>query len=333
MARLGIAVVGAGFMGALHARTIAESEGAHVTAIVEIDAARGRALAEQVGASWHADIEDALGRADAFVVALPDRLHEAATCRLLEAGKPVLLEKPMAHTLAAAQAIASAAQRSGARLLVAHILRFDPRYTEAAAAVRAGRIGTPVHATSGRWTLRAVGERMAGGSSPCFYLGIHDVDALQWISGAEVVRVFSRATSVGVSGGAPDAIVTTVEMTGGMVGQLYCGWTLPVTAPTGIWARTEVIGTEGLVDLDVRDHGLRILAEGRWSQPDGLHWPVVGDRVTGDLAEEIRHFVRALRDDAPFVMSVEEAMRNVAVNDAILRSVETGQPETVAPWR
>ena len=85
--------------------------------------------------------------------------------------------------------------------------------------------------------------------------------------------------------------------------------------------------------LDVRDHGLRVLSRGAWSLPDGLHWPTVNGHITGDLFEEIRHFAKAVREDRPFVISVEEAMRAVAVNDAILRSVESGVAETVEDWR
>jgi predicted dehydrogenase len=114
-----------------------------------------------------------------------------------------------------------------------------------------------------------------------------------------------------------------------MVGQLHFGWTLPAGIPTGIWARTEIIGSEGIVDLDVRDHGLRLLTGGAWSLPDGLHWPEVNGRIMGDLYEEQRHFVQALREDAEFVVPTEDALRNVAVNDAILRSVASGQPEEV----
>lgn len=292
----------------------------------------GRAVAEAFGGHYATTL-DALPLAsfDAAVVAVPDLLHEDVACALLRAGKPVLVEKPMAHTLAAAQAIARAERDGGGRLLVGHILRFDPRYVAAAAAVKAGRIGTPVHASSGRFTLRDVGERMSGASSPCFYLGIHDVDALQWITGASVRTVYARA--VGSAPGEPDAIFTTCEMTDGLVGQLHCGWTLPSNSPTGIWARTEVIGTEGIVDLDVRDGGLRLLTGERWSLPDTLHWPDTNGRISGDLFEEIQHFVRAVRDDAPFAIATDEALRAVAVNDAILRSIASNRVETVAEWR
>ena len=83
----------------------------------------------------------------------------------------------------------------------------------------------------------------------------------------------------------------------------------------------------------MRDHGLRILSKDRWSLPDGLHWPETRGRITGDLFEEIRHFALAVRNGTPFAISTAEAMRAVAVNDAILRSVTGGTVEAVEDWR
>jgi myo-inositol 2-dehydrogenase/D-chiro-inositol 1-dehydrogenase len=336
MRQIRLGIVGAGFMGQFHAQSAVGLETALLTAIVDVNAELGRSSAERYGAQHYSDVDAALAAdaADAYIVVLPDTMHRDTTVRLLGAGKAVLVEKPMAHTLDAARAMAEAS-RGGGRLMVGQILRFDPRYVQAAKAVRDGQIGEPIHASSGRFTNSALGVRMAGKSSVCFYLGVHDVDALQWISGCNITRVFSRAVSKLMPGQgvqSEDAYFTTCEMSNGMVGQLYFGWTLPEGIPTGIWARTEVIGSKGIIDLDVRDHGLRILSAGAWSLPDGLHWPMVNDRIMGDLFEEQRHFVEAVREDKPFVISTQEALRAVAVNDAILRSVKSGQQETVGDW-
>jgi len=337
MKKIRLAIVGAGFMGNFHAQSAVGLETATLSAIVDLNVPLGTALAEKYGAQHFKDVDAALAAdvADAYIVVLPDKMHRDVTIRLLEAGKPVLVEKPMAHTLEAARAMAVASQ-SGGRLMVGQILRFDTRYTQAAAAVRNGDIGDPLHGSSGRFTNSPLGQRMNGNSSVCFYLGVHDVDALQWISGNNITRVYSRAVSklmpsLGVQ--SEDAYFTTCEMTNGMVGQLYFGWTLPEGIPTGIWARTEIIGTKGIIDLDVRDSGLRILSSGAWSLPDGLHWPEANGRIMGDLYEEQRHFVEAVREDLPFLITPEEAMRAVAVNDAIIKSVSSGQPEDVADWK
>lgn len=335
--RIRVGVVGGGFMGRFHAQAIVDCPTAELAGIVDTSREVGEEAATAFEVPWFKDVGDALDakQFDAYVVALPDTLHQDTTCRLLENGAPVLLEKPMAHTLDAAKTIAAAARKSGAPLLIGHVLRFDPRYAQAADLVRDGAIGEPVHGSSGRFSLNMIGARMNGTSSVCFYLGVHDVDALQWISGSDIKRVYSRSVSkampkAGVS--SEDAILSTCELTNGMVGQLYFGWSLPDSAPTGIWARTEIVGTEGVIDLDVRDHGLRVLSKGSWSLPDGSHWPTVNGRLVGDLAEEILHFTTALQSNGEFVVPVSDALRAVAVNDAILRSVKSGEPEDVEDW-
>lgn len=332
---LKIAVVGAGFMGGLHARTVAETEDATLAAIVDSDVNGGKKAAEGFGCSYLPTVEDALDQdIDAFVVAVPDRAHVAPASAVLRAGKPVLLEKPMADTLEGARTIARAADESGARLLVGQLLRFDPRYAGAAEAVASGAVGQPLHVTAGRFASRDVGLRMAGTSSVLFYMGVHDVDAMQWVTGQRITRVYARSVSTlmpshGVD--SEDAILTVCDLADGSIGQLFTGWTRTSHDPVGIDGRLEVMGTEGTVNVDVRDHGLRVLGASGLSTPDALHWPEVQGRIRGDLAAEVRHFVSAVRHDHEFTLSVAEAMRAVAVNDAIFRSLNSGQPEDVEP--
>lgn len=329
-----IAVVGAGFMGNLHARTVKDSPVATLKAVVDLNESLGRAVADELGAVHYSSVAEALDddSIDAYVIALPDKLHEEAAVALLKAGKPVLLEKPMAHTLEVARRIAAAAEEGNARLLVGQIMRHDPRYVAAAEAVREGRIGEPLHLKAGRIADRGVGTRMRGNSSVLFYVGIHDVDAVQWITGQRITRVYSRAVSklmpsLGVE--SEDAILSVFDLENGAVGELFNGWTRPVDTPVLIDGRFELFGTEGIVEVDVRDHGVKVYGKDRFDLPDALHWPEVNGRMSGDLATELAHFIDAVQNELPFVISVEEAMRDVAVNDAILRSVESGLPEDV----
>lgn len=329
-----IGVVGVGFMGQLHATTVSQVESTHLAAVVDLNEETGRSVAGDLGAAYHRTVGDALGHdgIDAYVVALPDRHHVEATSTLLRAGKPVLLEKPMAHDLAAARTIAAAAETGGTRVMVGQLLRFDPRYAGAARAVADGEIGEVLHTKAGRIAARGIGTRMNGTSSVLFYLGVHDADAIQWVTGHRATRVYSRAVSklmpsLGVQ--SEDAILSTVDFADGSVGQLFNGWTRTENDPVGIDGRLEVFGTEGSLEIDVRDHGLTVFGKSGLQVPDGLHWPEVNGRIRGDLAAEVRHFAAAVENDAPFVVPVEDAMRAVALNDAILRSVESGQPEEV----
>jgi len=330
---INVAVVGAGFMGTLHARCVAQDPRARLVGIIDNNEPAGRKLASHLNTSYFAAIDDALEHEiDAFVVALPDRLHVDVTCTILEAGRSVLLEKPMSDTLEGAQKIANAAHAGNARLLIGHVLRFDPRYAAAAEAVQRGDIGEVVHVTAGRFGTRNIGVRLNGSSSVCFYIGVHDVDAVQWITGKTIERVYSRSVSkimpeLGVA--SEDAIFSTFDLSGGAVGNLFFGWTRPDNGPFSIDGRFEIVGTEGTIEVDVRDHGLRIFGADGYKVPDGQHWPEVNGKVSGDLEAEVGHFLACLESGESFVMPVGDALRAVAVNDAILKSVASGNPEMV----
>jgi len=321
-------------MGQLHARVISESPLAELAAIVDVDRDTAERLASSFGVASYPSVDsicDDRG-VDAAIVAVPDTDHEEPATRLLQAGKAVLLEKPMAHNLDAARRIAEVARSSQSRLMVGHILRFDPRYARAAAEVAEGVVGQPLHVTAGRFTFRDVGTRLAGRSSPCFYLGIHDIDAMQWVTGRRIIRVYARAVGTVSDSSIPptdDAIFATCELEGGVVGNLQFGWTLPNSFPSGINARLEVVGTMGSVAVDTHDHGLWVVGVGGMTLPDGLHWPETNQRITGDLADEVNHFVLNVCNDQDFLVPVADAVRNVAVNDAIIRSIKSNVPETV----
>ncbi len=331
---LRVGVVGLGFMGTLHAEVVRTCPLADLVAVVDTDVEMGRRAATQLEARHYRTVEDALAAAaaDAYVVALPDRSHADVAVSLLEAGKPVLIEKPLAHSLEAAERIARAERSGGGRLLVGHLLRHDPRYTAAAEAVQAGAIGEPVHAVAGRIASRMVGTRMNGSSSVLFYLGVHDADAIQWVVGSRATAVYSRAVSklmpaLGVD--SEDAILSVLDFDDGTIGQLFNGWTRTLDDPASMDGRLEVFGTEGRVEVDSRVFGVDVHRRDGKHAADTFHWPRVRGEIRGNLVTQLEHFVRAVGDERPFAVSVEEAMRAVALNDAILRSVESGRREEV----
>jgi predicted dehydrogenase len=334
MERLRVAVVGVGVMGTMHARAYAQCDSADLVGVMDLDATRVQEVSTALGVQGTTRLDELVEdpSIEAITVALPDREHVATTCRLLEAGKHVLLEKPMAHTLEAARQIAAAEEQSDARLMIAHLLRFDPRYEQAAVAVAGGRIGEAVHTYARRLCHRSVGVRLRGATTPVHFLATHDVDAIQWITGSRITRVYSRSVSKAVPG--PDrsqleVVVATLELENGCVGTLEAGWALPDGIPARMDARLEVVGTQGAVQVDVRDHGLHIIEAGAVSFPDTLHYPDVNGRLGGDVLDEVRHFVTAVRDQGPFVISTAEAMSVTAVNDAITRSLDSGKSEAV----
>jgi len=128
MAKLRVAVVGAGAFGRNHCRVVHESERADLVAVVDTDRARAEAMASQYGAKASTDLQDLA--VDAAIVAVPTTAHEAVAVALIEAGVDVLVEKPIAPDLESATRLIEAAESKGRILQVGHLERFNPAVLE-----------------------------------------------------------------------------------------------------------------------------------------------------------------------------------------------------------
>jgi predicted dehydrogenase len=126
MMKVRAAVIGAGAFGRNHVRVISQLRDVELTAIVDADIAKAQQLAEAYGSSAFASSEDILDHFDAAIIATPTITHEAVANFLLEAGKEVLVEKPIADSSAAAERLARLAQKRGRILQVGHLERFNP---------------------------------------------------------------------------------------------------------------------------------------------------------------------------------------------------------------
>jgi predicted dehydrogenase len=112
-----VAVIGAGSFGKNHVRVVGENPRADLKYVVDVDPARERDTA---------DFRDVIGKVDAAIVAVPTVAHAEVACALLEAGIDVLIEKPIASTLAEADRIIGLAERNGRIVQVGHLERFNP---------------------------------------------------------------------------------------------------------------------------------------------------------------------------------------------------------------
>jgi predicted dehydrogenase len=121
-----VAVIGAGSFGRNHVRVVSESPRAELTMVVDADAERAREQAGARGALAASDFRDAIRKVDAAIIAAPTVAHAEIACALLEAGIDVLIEKPIASTLAEADRVIAAADSHGRIVQVGHLERFNP---------------------------------------------------------------------------------------------------------------------------------------------------------------------------------------------------------------
>jgi len=131
-----IAVVGCGAFGRNHLRVVRDSERAQLVAAVDADAAKAEAGAAEFGGVALTDIAGLRGKADAAIVAVPTTLHAEVGCALMEAGLDVLIEKPIASTVAEAMRLVATAAAHGRILQVGQLKRFNPAVMALAKAVR-----------------------------------------------------------------------------------------------------------------------------------------------------------------------------------------------------
>src|SRR5579863_9272075 len=180
-ARARIALVGAGAMGANHARVIAESDAADLAVIIDTDAERVRPLAERLGCAFAEDLAAAAG-CDAAVIATPTALHAGAARALLELGRPILVEKPLTPDLETSRALVACAERRGVPLMCGFVERFNP----VVSTMHSLLDEPPVHIVG----LRHSPETPRTTLSVVFDLLIHEIDlALGYMGGARPSRV------------------------------------------------------------------------------------------------------------------------------------------------
>lgn len=210
MSRLRVAVIGVGYHGRHHARILAALPDVELVGLVDTDAARA---AEVAGANATQVVETAdalIGRVDAVVVAVPTAAHGDVALPLLNAGVPVLVEKPVARTVAEADELIAAAARRGVPLAVGHTERFNPAVAAARPLLKDPRF-IEVHRL-GTFPDRSLDVDVV------FDVMIHDLDIVLSLVGADVESI--EAVGVPVLTGRVDIANARVRFVNGCIANL-----------------------------------------------------------------------------------------------------------------
>ncbi len=338
---LKVAVIGAGVIGRTHIDTLSKARGVGLSAIVDPTPAAG-ALAAQHQVPHFTDL-DALvtaGLCEAAIVASPNDTHVPIAGRLLEAGIPILLEKPVASSLAEAAALAAVAARTGVPVLVGHHRRHNPLIKTAKRAITDGAIGPLVMATVTCAMLKqpdyfdVAWRRDPEQGGPLLINAIHDIDLLRHFFG-EIATV--QGTHSNATRGLPVEDTTAAILTfaqGGLA-------TLALSdAAVGPWS-WEVSSGENPGRFPKHDHithlysgrtgGLSLPDLSLWTYAPGGNWthPLTQQRLeagTGDTyIAQAEHFRAVVRGEAAPLVTCQDGIANMHVVAAIKRSAATGQ--------
>ncbi|TFV64166.1 Gfo/Idh/MocA family oxidoreductase [Geodermatophilus sp. DF01-2] len=179
MARPSIAVVGTGSMGSLHARVLHNSGRADLAVVVEPRQEVGRTVADRFGAAWAPDL-DGLSGIDAVIIAAATHAHHGLALQVIDAGLPLLVEKPVADDLAKSQEIVDASEKADLPLMCGLLERYNSAVVTAAQLTR-----EPVHVSAVRHSPYA--PRIKTGVA--WDLLVHDVDIALRLIGDEPTAV------------------------------------------------------------------------------------------------------------------------------------------------
>ena len=208
---LRIAVIGVGYLGRHHARILSDLPGVELVAVVDTNRARAEEVAEARKTRPMVDYREVVGQVDAVTIAVPTERHLEIAAPLLKAGLPVLVEKPMARSLAEADAMIAAAREAGVLLSVGHTERFNPAVAEARPLLADPRF-IEVHRL-GTFPERSLDIDVV------FDLMIHDLDVLLSLVTSDVESI--EAVGVPVLTGRVDIANARLPAFGVPVNRLY----------------------------------------------------------------------------------------------------------------
>ncbi|OLD62589.1 MAG: hypothetical protein AUI47_12000 [Acidobacteria bacterium 13_1_40CM_2_68_5] len=307
-----VAVIGVGSLGQHHARIFATLPDARLLAVVDRDPVRASEVGARHGVPGLTDPEDLPAEIDAVSVAVPTSAHAPVVEACLRRGWAVLIEKPMAATLAEAAEMARAARTAGRPLLVGHTERFNPVVRAARSRVRDPRF-IEAHRL-GVFTARSTDVDVV------LDLMIHDLDVILSLVPSEVTSI----DSVGVH-----ALTDKVDIANARI-KFESGCVANVTASrisTDRVRKLRIFEHDSYVSIDyARQEGVAYTLRREPGAPPEIAREVLAVESEEPLLAELRSFVRRVRgEDAP-VVTAEEGLRALGTALRVVEQIAAGAP-------
>ena len=335
-----IAVAGAGLIGKRHIDAILAVRAAELACVIDPSDA-GRVVAARAGAPHFTDLESALKRGgiDGVILATPNQRHAEGALMCIDAGCPVLVEKPLASSIDDARAIVAAGEAAGVAVLVGHHRRHNPIIAKARDLIAEGALGRIVSVQATTWFYKPedyfeTGWRRKAGAGPIFINLIHDIDLMQHFAGP-ATEVHAMQSSAVRGFEVEDTAVIILRFGSGALGTMNLSDTVP--AP---WSWELTAGenhaypatTETAYWIGGTKASLAVPNLALWSHPDVQSWwsPITATNLpleTSDpLLRQIVHFCDVIRHGAAPVVSGRDGLAALAAIEAVKRSADTGTP-------
>jgi myo-inositol 2-dehydrogenase / D-chiro-inositol 1-dehydrogenase len=325
-----MALVGAGFIGSVHAANLASHPGVDLIGIHDVDDSRALELASRTGttALGSDDVFDP-SNVDAVLIASSTDTHATHLRRAAAAGLATLCEKPIDLDLDHAVQVVGDVGHTGLPMMIDFNRRFDRDYAEVARTVRSGEIGGVelVQMTTRGPALPPL-DYIAVSGGQMRDQTVHFFDLARWITGEDPVSVFAagsvftdpRMTDLGDV----DTSVVTLRMPSGALVQIDSARRIGY----GYDERIEVLGSTGLVEAGRHQVGSVTRYRAGQIVGDGMHagW---FERVAPTYRAALDHFVSAVETGNPIGPTLPEALKAQAIAEAATRSLRTGELEPI----
>jgi predicted dehydrogenase len=269
-----IGVIGAGTFGINHLRAFRQLEysgQAQLVALADVNEETLRTRLDEFSVQGFVDYHEMLEKAelDGVAIATPDHLHRDIAIACAQAGKHILVEKPLDVTVEGCRAMIAAANQAGVLLQVDFHKRYDPEHEQVQAAVRNGDMGEVLYGYAHMEDRIEVPAdwfpHWAGNSSPVWFLGVHFYDLVRWIIGCNARRVFATGQrqhlqALGVD--TWDAVQAHVEFENKAAVCFETSWILPREFEAVVNQGLRLVGTKGIWEVDTQDRGAQSCLSG-----------------------------------------------------------------------
>lgn len=327
---LGIGIIGAGHFGAAHARALAEIESARLVAVCRNDEAGLREFSGRFGGKGYRDYRDLLAdpAVDAVVIAVPHDLHVEVAVAAAEAGKAIMLEKPIAPTVAECRQVLAAATTAGVTLMPGHTMRFTLPFLAARGVIESGEIGRMRFGSSRMVKLWMEPNRRgwhldpAKGGGMLFTAGIHALDRLLAFAGRRASHVSAVATTAFHDQAADDSALLLLRF-----GDEAAGQVASIGYRDGAFiSGDEIVCEAGVLVVDF----FKGVMLGR-----GQTWRPVPESFEDDVAgrglvRQWQAFLQAVRDGTAPPISGEDGLHVVACIEAAFTAAREHREVAVA---
>ena len=339
-----IAVIGAGLIGRKHLSILKDDPAFKVAGIAD-PSPLAEAYARENGFEYFPDTEALLEatRPDGAIVAGPNATHRATALACIARKIPVIVEKPIADTIADALAIVAAAKQANVPVLTGHHRRHNPIMQAARDFVAGGALGKLV-AVNATWLCRKpddyfdVAWRRQRGGGPVLINAIHDIDCLRMVCG-EIESVQAVTANSARAFAVEDTAACVLKFVNGALGTLIVSdstaspWNWELTSRENPMYPSE---TENCFTIAGTAGGLAVPTLQHWFYEGGGAWtdPLTRRTLNVPRADpyprQLHHFARVIRDEEQPVIDAAEGARTLAATLAIAESAKTGRPVRVA---